>query len=196
MLSTLINITITYEGQPYNFQQDMNVKIENFINFFASNINMASNSIVLLYNGTVLKGEYLQKTIWQTMNSIDKQYKRMRILALKVEDDQSQHLSGPNDINILLIINEKQATRIKGKKGEPIKNIIQRAKIGKNKNYMKMNFNLRNKKIDLNKKFDDLADERDKQDKELIIKIDNIKVNFNYKNRKKSMYFPPQKKIR
>ena len=219
MLSTQININIQCDGLAYNFQRDGNENLKNFFNFFASSIGMAPNLIVLLYNGTALKGEDFKKTIWKTMNNADKQSKKMHIVAIKIDPEQSQHPPGPNDINILLIINEKKATRIRGEKGEPIKNIIQRAKIGKNKNYMKLPFNLRNQKIDLNKKFDDLANESDKQEKELILKIDdininnkeninvlpnlintnnnvNIKVNFYYeKIGIKSLNCPPQQKL-
>ena len=134
-------------------------KIEDIIINFASKINENHSSFIILYSGTLFNKEDLQKTFLQKMSKDDIERKNMNILIYR----KSPTIHQENDvINIILIINSKDSIIIKGKKQELIKDIIQRnsAKIGQDIN--NMIFKYGNDEIQLDQKFDDFANNRDK----------------------------------
>ena len=133
-------------------------KIEDIITNFASKINENHSSFLILYNGAILKSEDLKRTFLQKMNKNDIERKNMNILIYKRNPTVRQN----NDIiNIILIIDSKDSIIIKGQKNEIIKDIIKKnsAKIGDINN---MIFKYGNNEIQLDQKFEDIANARDK----------------------------------
>ena len=133
-------------------------KIEDIITNFASKINENNSSFLILYNGAILKSEDLKRTFLQKMNKNDIERKNMNILIYKRNPTVRQN----NDIiNIILIIDSKDSIIIKGQKNEIIKDIIKKnsAKIGDINN---MIFKYGNNEIQLDQKFEDIANARDK----------------------------------
>lgn len=133
-------------------------KIEDIIINFAMKINENHSKFLILYNGTILKAEDLKKTFSQKMNNDDIERKNMNILIYKNNPTIRQE----NDIiNIILIIDSKDSIIIKGQKKEIIKDIIKKnsSKIG---DINKMIFKYGNNEIQLDQKFEDIANKRDK----------------------------------
>ena len=200
---TKITILIKYESSiEKKFVHDINDKLETVIQEFISNINVKEKNLIFLCNGAQLKGNDFKKSISQIMDNNNKEQKLLVILSYKKIFDDQSYISGANNIKINLIIDYEKAEKLNGKKGEPLINIIKRANIEINSELNLLTFYYRNKKIDINKTFENIADERDKHDEEILIIVKHkgfIKVNFirNSIGIKviKSIYCLPQEKI-
>ena len=179
--STKITIIIKHESSiDYSFFLNINDKLETVILEFSSKIGVDVKHLVFLYNGGNLKHD-LKKSISQVMNNIDKKRKIMNIISYQQLPEEHNYISKTNNIIIILTIDDKKVKILKGKKGEPIINIIQRENSEIISELNKLVFKYRKKKVDLNKTFDNIADEGDKEDKVLIIEVNHeglIKVSF------------------
>ena len=179
-----ISLIISYESQKVEtLKCKMNDKIENILTGFASKINVEYSSLFVLYSGKIIQGNDLKKTFFQVMNGHDKKEKSMNILVYrKILDDTV--ISEQRDldiINIILIIDSKNIIVIKDRKENSLKNIIHKnaTKIGSDPN--SLTFKYGQNDIDLNKKFDDIANEMDKKFLGMTLSVYTrtpIKVNF------------------
>lgn len=189
-ISKQINIKIFYESNIIeDFKCDINDKLEKIINEFCSKINIVHTSICFIYNGEALKGDDFKKSFFQVMNSVDKQSKKMSILAINKNLENLNNLAQSNDINIILLIDSQKIKKLKGKKGETLKNIIK--KEFSDSDFNKLTFNYRNNELNLNNKFEDIANENDKKINRMIINVnhkEHIVINFvNNNSEEKSM---------
>ena len=183
--STPITVYIDFEGQRIPFQCDINEKLENLAGKFSSKMDIDTNSFVFLHGGIALNDGDFKKTFKDIMNGPDKDQKKVNMVAIKIEPQNTNNHSGNSDINVVLIIENKKAAEFKGKKEEPLKNIIQRANLNMNPEFNKFALNYRSNNIDLNKKFDDIADPADRQNNRLIINVNqnkNLSPNVNTNN--------------
>ena len=156
-----IDLIISYESQKVKkLKCKMNDKIEDVLSEFASKEKVDYASFLILYSGLLIQGPDLKKTFFQTMTKNDKEQRTMNLL---IYSKNPAVISGQKFIKIILIINSKDVFELQGKKNETIKEII-------NKNYSKIGININSliikydmNEIDLNKKFDEIANPIDKK---------------------------------
>ena len=156
-----MELIISYESQKVEkIKCKMSEKIEDILTKFANKINVDYSSFMILYSGKALVNNDLKSTFFQVMSTHDKIQKSMSIL---IYTKSTIFLSGQVFIKILLIINSTNVFELKGKKNESIKSILKRneTKIGKDIDSLIIKYG--NDEIDINKKFDDIANETDKK---------------------------------
>ena len=159
-------------------ETDINNKFETAINELCSRLNIDKTSIFFLYNGNSLKPDDFDKSISNIISSDNRQIKEMYIIVYKkaLESESENEVIQSDDINIMLIIDSHNVYELKGKKDESLKTIIQNEnseiKLGLNI----FEFIYRNKQINLDEKFEDIADEYDK-------KINRIAIEANHKEK-------------
>jgi len=129
-----------------------------------------------LYNGNLLKSDNFNETILSFMNSYDKQLKEINILVYRKEDELEVDIIPSDDINIMLIIDSQNVSKLQGKMNETLKTIIERDNPNIISDLDKLEFIYRNKVINLDNKFEDIADEYDK-------KINGLTINVNHKEK-------------
>ena len=151
-----IIIKIIYEQIPTKFICDQIEILENILIAFANDNKLNYNSIYFLYSGSSLLPYQLKKPINEIIKPVDLNEKRMLLLAYQLEFDIIQE----DEIIIILSIESTKIEKLTGKKGDKIKDII-RNSIKLDLNYC--TFKYKNNEIDLEKKFDDIADNDDKQ---------------------------------
>ena len=178
-----ITIIINFESTIRDtFNCDKSEKIETVLAKFCSKNNLEINSILVLYDGKLLSTEEYKKSLQQIIKSIDKKSNQISILIYKKIYSESDN----EFINMMLIINSEKVIKIKGKRNETLKSNLEKniSKIGSDLD--KLIFNYRNNEIDINKKFEDIADQYDKRANCLTLNIDSniVKVNFLDKNGK------------
>ena len=170
-------LCINYESKKENINCKMSDIINNTLNKFALKINQDISSFVILYSGKNLSNEYLNLPFSRVISKLDKKTKLMNILIIK---QSNSTIIAQNNINIKLKINTTDIITLQGKREEKIKDIILRniSKIDKNLNYSSFTYN--NKEIDINKKFNDIANNNDKISGTIIINLDtnSLKVYF------------------
>lgn len=175
-----VTIEIIYEsGSTEIFIYDINDRIEKMVNEFASKKHLSSKLLTFIYSGDVLSPSDFQKSFYQKMNILDKRDNKMVILVYKNDMISSNNDIPPDDINIYLIKDSREVIVIKAKKGEIMKNIIKRGLLNEDLN--KYTFYYKKKEIDLNKRFDEIADEIYKKINILLINVyhkEQIIVNF------------------
>ena len=156
-----MELIISYESQKVEkIKCKMSEKIEDILTKFANKINVDYSSFMILYSGKALVNNDLKSKFFQVMSTHDKIQKSMSIL---IYTKSTIFLSGQVFIKILLIINSTNVFELKGKKNESIKSILKRneTKIGKDIDSLIIKYG--NDEIDINKKFDDIANETDKK---------------------------------
>jgi len=151
-----ITLKIIYEQTPTEFECNINEILDNFLIRFANENNLDYKSIYFLYSGSSLLPTQIKKPISEIITPRDKTEKIMQLLAYKLELDIIQE----DEIIIILSIESVKIVKLTGKKGEKIKDII--------KDSIKLDLNwctfkYKNNEIDLEQKFDDIADGEDKR---------------------------------
>ena len=162
--SNKITIRFIYQFNEYiEIESNIDEKLEIAINELCSRLNIDKTSIFCLYNGNALNLDDFDKSLSSIINSNDRQIKKINILVYKIEDPQL------DDINIMLIVESLNVFILKGKKDETLKSIIQKVNAQFILDIDKFEFINKNKKINLDKKFEDIADEYDTKINRLII---------------------------
>ena len=159
-----ITVTIVYEcSTTLNYEFNENDKVQKLIDIFSTQMNINSNNFFIIYKGKYLPVNDYDKKFIEIMDNQDKTSKQLAILAYKKNITPSNKKILSNDINIILIKESETSIKLKGKKGQPLKNII----LSDNSKFIsaieQYNFIYGNKEIDLNKKFEEIAEERDKR---------------------------------
>ena len=171
-LEEKISLNIIYESQKVEtLECNINEKMEKILISFARKNNVEYSLLSIIYNGAHLQKDSLKKSFFEVMNAFDRKEKSMSILIYRTTSTttninnikrEPEKINTQNMINIILIIDSKNPLVLQGKREEKIIDII-------NKNSLKiglgidtLTFKYGVNEIDLNKKFDDLASERDK----------------------------------
>ena len=179
-----LKVTIIYESRDTEvFTPGLNDSIEKVINDFSTKIKIEKSSLYLLYSGNVLYPDEYKKTFFEIMNKTDRNSKCMTILAF-LKDDISELIPDSDYIKIFLIQDTK-VIRLQGTKSETFKEIFEKEKAKIGNDLTRLDFIYRNKEMDINKKFLDIADKNDQKNNLLAIYInrkDYIFVNFHKEN--------------
>ena len=178
-MSEKITVIITFESQEAEiFTRKLSDKIKDTLKSFASKLNKSFKDLLFLYSGNKIEIGDMEKTFEQIMNSQAKEDGQLHIIAYESLVHQG------NVIKIIFIFESAQILKIEGEKEEKLKDIFNRCK-EENKldlcNYDLMMFKYGDKAIDLNNKFDDIANKYDKKCLGmtiLVYKKNPIKVNF------------------
>ena len=150
-----IILKIIYEQIPTEIKCELSDILENVLTKFSKSNNINYSTIYFLYRGSPLLPEQLKKSINEIITTGDKKDKIMILLAYHLEFEINQE----DEIIIILIIESRKIENVKGKKGEIIKNIINSSiKLELNWCTFKYKGNL----INIQEKFDDIADGEDK----------------------------------
>ena len=169
-LNKIITIKIIYECHEINLESALNDKLEDVINKLSTKINNEKSKLYFLYNGGIIGEDKYDKTLIQLMNKTDQSSNTLVILAYKKDDRENQeNIPKSEDITILLIKVTKEVVTIRGKRRETFKEIFEREKEIINYDLNKYDYSYRNKKIDFNNKFDDIAFEEDQKLNSLVI---------------------------
>ena len=158
--SKKIIIKFNYESSEIiKIECNINDKLKKAINKFAKMKNVEITNLIFLYNGKLLDSD---ESISNIINSSDKISGEINILA---------YLNNPesNDINILLIIDSQTVIKLKGKKDDILETILQKENSIISSNLDKFEFLYKDTNINLDKTFEDIADEYDKSINRLII---------------------------
>ena len=180
----IIELKITNENQITNsYKCDTKELLETLINRFAQDIQVTYSSPFVLYNGESISGKELKTPLSEIIKPHDKEEKKM-ILLLYENTEIDTNIK--NAINIVLLIESVKKFELKGIKEETLKNII------RDSSAIKLDlkwciFKYKENTIDINKKFDDIANDEDKKKLKLILTVNYtipLIVNFVDKNNK------------
>ena len=183
-LNNGIKVTIIYESKfTQEFTLGINDSIEKMLSEFSTKNKIEKSSLNLLYNGKFLHQIEYKKTFYEIMNKVDQKSKCMVILAYN-RDDISEYIPDSDNITIFLILDSK-VLRLQGTRRETFKVILGKAEAKIGCDLRSLDFIYRNKGIDINKRFLDIADKNDLKNNGLTIYInrkDSIFVNFHMEN--------------
>ena len=160
MTPTEIELMITYESQAVDtLKCNSNDKIENVLQKFADKKNIENPSFMILYGGKTIQEDDLKKPLSQIMIGPDKEDKTMNILlyrnVTKVVKDRS-------NINIILIIDSKNVFHLQGKSEDKLRDILTKNQGKINADINSLIFKYGNKTVDLDKNFEQIANDTDK----------------------------------
>ena len=162
MNSDEIEIIISYESQAIEILHcNLEDKIEDILLKFASKKNLKDCSFLTLYGGNIISEKDSKKTISEIINTRDKFDKKMSMLLYR-QNNYSSTTKNKN-INIVLMIDPQKIFVLQGTKEETIKTILKKnsSKIDIDINSFVFKYGKEN--IDINKKFDDIANEIDQK---------------------------------
>jgi len=163
-----IIITLTNMGNISEYKCFLTDSLEKYIKIYANDNQLNYRYIFSLYNGNAFYGDQLKKQISEIISPQDKNDKRMVLLLYKKEID----FIGENEFIIILSIESVKIVEIYGKKEEKIKDIIIENSIKLDFNWCK--FKYKEKEIDLEQKFDNIADDDDKKKLKIEITVNYI----------------------
>ena len=191
ILNAEINIKFTYEGQDTkNIKCKLNDKIEDILKKYALQIEVQIYSLIFLYSGE--KIEDFQNTFLSLINKEDKKTKEMNILVYNMT------VNGPNIINVILSFESKDIIKKECNKKDIMKNVCYNFAVENGYDFDSLIFKYGGKEINLEKNFDNQANEYDKKCNGMTISVykkNPLKVNFSYKNKPYEMKCHKEDKI-
>ena len=176
-----ISLEIMYEQMTTKIECNLSDVLEIHLIEFAKLKNLNYSSIYFLYSGNSLIPSELKRKISEIITSQDKNEKRMLLLSYKLEIDVKE-----DEVIIVLSIESVKIKKSSGGRGEKIKDII--------KNIIELDlkwctFKYRNNEIDIEQKFDDIANEEDKRQLKIDLTVNyTIPLIVNFSKGKKSKY--------
>ena len=176
-----ISLEIMYEQMTTKIECNLSDVLEIHLIKFAKLNNLNYSSIYFLYSGNSLIPSELKRPISEIITSQDKNEKRMLLLSYKLEIDVKE-----DEVIIVLSIESVKIKKSSGGRGEKIKDII--------KNIIELDlkwctFKYRNNEIDIEQKFDDIANEEDKRQLKIDLTVNyTIPLIVNFSKGKKSKY--------
>ena len=183
-----VKVVITFENQSAEtFICSPSDNIKKCLLKFAENLKIEFKFLYFLYSGTRLKDEDMNKNIYDIMNSFDKAERNMNLLGYRSIEISSPP-ADPNVINIIIIFESTETEIIKENRDKLMRDIFKPFADKKKLNLNSLLFKYGDKKIDLNKKFDDIANNLDKQCLGmtiLVYKRTPLSVIFLYNNKSK-----------
>jgi len=156
-----ITLIIIYKQIQEKYENyDVNELLENILNHFAKSYNLNFSTLYFLYDGISWLGNQLKNPISKIINNQDKKDKMMSLLLCQ---NTEYGIAEEDKITIVLSIESVEAVALYGKKVDIIRDIIK-----KNSSLIKFDlkwciFKYKAKEIDLNQKFDNIADDSDKK---------------------------------
>ena len=187
LLSEEIKVILNFESQQVSVILCKNdIVMENILMDFALQIKVEFTSLMFLHGGERISN--FKQTFYQCMNEEDKKLKEINILVYKINKSLIQQSIQPNFINIIFRKEWDRNIDIvikKIKREETLKKVCEKyaSEIGFNLNSIIFKYD--GNEIDINKKFDDFANDYDKDCFGMTIfisKINNLTVNFLFKN--------------
>ena len=183
MASSEINLIISYESEAVEtLKCNSDDKLENVLKKFAEIKNMENPSFMILYGGKNIQGDDLKKSLSEIMTGLDKQDLTMNILLyrniIKIVQDKS-------NINIILIIDSRKVFVLQGKREDKLKDILIKNNSKINSDINSLIFKYGNKNVDLDKKFEEIANNTDKNFCGMTLNAytqNKLIVNFEYNN--------------
>ena len=180
MNSGEIELIISYESQAIEILYcNLEDKLDDVLLKFATKKNLKDCSFLALYGGNVVSENNSKKTISEIINTRDKFDKKMSMLLYR-QNPSSDNQKNKN-INIVLMIDPQKIFVLQGTKEETIKAILQKnsSKIDIDINSFVFKYGKEN--IDINKKFDDIANEIDQKFSGITLyAFTNRKLNVNF----------------
>ena len=173
------SLEIMYEQMTTKIECNLSDVLEIHLIEFAKLKNLNYSSIYFLYSGNSLIPSELKRKISEIITSQDKNEKRMLLLSYKLEIDVKE-----DEVIIVLSIESVKIKKSTGGRGEKIKDII--------KNIIELDlkwctFKYRNNEIDIEQKFDDIANEEDKRQLKIDLTVNyTIPLIVNISKKKKS----------
>ena len=162
-----IKVIVKFETKIYPFIYNINEKIEKLMDEFSKTIGLPKDFLLFLSIGKPLKGEEAFSQLKNNFVYNDKQLTEVTILVFRKSNNNNNDQS--NNIKIILIINSVNEIDLQETKDETFGNIIKKAKIKSEININNFDFFYKGNKLDFDKKFDDIADEEDKNLNQMII---------------------------
>ena len=182
-----ITVILNYESQRVSVIKCKNdIVMENILMDFALQIKVEFTSLMFLHGGERISN--FKQTFYQLMTEEDKNIKEINILVYKINKSLIQQSIQPNFINIIFRKEWDRNIDIvikKIKREATLKNVCEKytSEIGCNLNSIIFKYD--GNEIDINKKFDDIANDYDKDCFGMTIfisKINNLTVNFLFKD--------------
>ena len=157
-----ISVVITFENQTSKtYICNPSDKIKDSLTKFADFLKIDFQKLFFLYAGNRLSNDDINKAIYDLMNSLDKRDNKMNILVYSLEVSTSHQ--NPDEINLIIIFESNETEIIKENRDKLMKDIFKSFAEKKKLDINKLIFKYGDKKIDLNKKFDDIANSLDKK---------------------------------
>ena len=160
-----ITLIMNYSQNSYIYKSNLTDLLEIHVKAVAKEIKVALSYIYILYSGNSLSGLNFKKKISEIINESDKKDK---IMTLLVYIDTEINKNGLDIIKIVLAIESVTTIIFKGERRDSIIDIISNSP-KYNLNIKYCSFKYKNIEIDINKKFDDIADDKDKKDLKIEI---------------------------
>ena len=170
--------------QAYN--RDIEELLEKYIKLFISSLkeDYSSSFLFILYSGDSIWPDKFNRPIREIIKPRDKKDKKMTLILCRNNEFDKHDL---DKIKIILSIEEIKKEELEGIKGETIKDIISKSSIIKI-DLKWCNFQYKGKEFDICNKFDEIANNEDRNKSEIIITVNYIIpliVNFVNKSKKK-----------
>ncbi len=162
-----ITLKMIFKQNVKYFKCDMNEFLEKYFIEFSTDIKVAYSSLFILYSGAQFFGENLKKPISEIIKPQNKKDRLMVLLVCQITDFD---ITGQDKIIIILSIESVKIVKLNGKRGEIIKDII-RDSTSTNIDLKWCTFKYEEKEIDLNQKFDDIANDDDKKKLQIVITV-------------------------
>ena len=180
MNSGEIELIISYESQAIEILYcNLEDKLDDVLLKFATKKNLKDCSFLALYGGNVVSENNSKKTISEIINTRDKYDKKMSMLLYR-QNPSSDNQKNKN-INIVLMIDPQKIFVLQGTKEETIKAILQKNSSKIDINIHSFVFKYGKENIDINKKFDDIANEIDQKFSGITLyAFTNRKLNVNF----------------
>ena len=167
-----ITLIISFESQKVQtLKCKKNDTLLDILKKFATKMNEDYNSFLILYSGKVIEKKDFNQTFDQFMCAQDKKSGKMNILIYK---KNQSILPVKEEITIILIINLEYPIVMKGKRSEMIKDIYNRYKSKTGIEIESLIFSYGNTKIDVNKKFEEIANKKDKNSSGMTLSAQTI----------------------
>ena len=161
-----VKVIVNFETKKHPFIYNINEKVETLMDEFSKKIGLPKDSLLFLSKGKRLNGEETFSQLKDNIYNNDKQLIEIIILAYRNPNNNNDQ---SNKIKIILIINSEKEIDLQETKEETFGNIIKKAKIKAEININNFDFFYKDNKLDFDKKFDDIADEEDKNLNRMII---------------------------
>ena len=161
-----ITLVIIYESQKINaLKCNNNSILEDILKNYALQMQIELSSLFFLYGGKRI--ENIKDSIFLLMTEEDKKRKEIEILAYNINKSLILEQSQQNYINIIFSFSTVSKDNIlinikKIRRGEILKNICQKYASENRFNFNSLIFKYEENEMDLNKKFDDIANLYDK----------------------------------
>ena len=154
-----ITLILNYEQTIYEYKCYLKDLLEKYFLIFEKSTNIDHSYIYILYRGVTFYGKKFKKPISEIINDQDKKDK---IMTLLIYIDTELNKNDLDEIKIVLALESVKIYKLKGERRELIIDII------RDSPNFKLDlkcciFTYKEKEIDINQKFDDIANDEDKK---------------------------------